>query len=217
MEVEQLELLKRVATRMGGRELGRATLLVLVAAAAACAPTPPSATAPAGPTPSSRPSPGVARTVAFTVIVPHGWSDMTANSQIVSAVKPDGDLLLLLEGPPPTPVVRGANDVTGVIAVTEPRSPIASSDIAEYLRSVTSHGATGVTDPAPAPVGPTSGTAVTYQTTYNGTPIQIKDVLVGHGGAMYEIELITSLVAFSSEEVVFDKALSSGWTWVSGD
>ena len=217
MEVERLEPLKRVVIRIGRRELGWTMLLVLVAAVAACAPTPPAATARAGPTPSSRPSPGVARTVAFTLSVPHGWSDMTSNPQIVTAVKPDGDLLLLLEGPPPTPVVRGANDVTGVIAVTEPKSPIASSDVVEYLRSVTSHGATGVTDPVPAQVGPTSATSVTYQTTYDGTPIQIKDVLVSHGGAMYEIELITSQVAFASEEVVFDRALSSGWTWVSGD
>ena len=203
--------------RFGGRELGGTVLLVVVAAAAACAPTPPAATVRPGPTPTTRPSPGVVRSVAFTLAVPHGWSDVTANSQIVSAVRPDGNLLLLLEGPPPAPVVAGANDVTGVIAVTEPRSQIASSDVAEYLRSVTSHGATGVTDPAPAQVGPTTATGVTYQSTYNGTPIQIKDVLVSHGGAMYEIELITSQVAFASEEVVFDKALSSGWTWTSGD
>ena len=204
-------------TRFGGRELGAGVVLACLAAAAACAPAPPAATAQAGPTPTTRPSPGVARSVAFTLAIPHGWSDMTANSHIVSAVRPDGDLLLLLEGPQPTPVVRGANDVAGVIAVTEPKSPIASSDIAEYLRSVTSHGATGVTDPEPAHVGPTTATGVTYQTAYNGTPIQIKDVLVSHGGAMYEVELITSQVAFASQEVIFDKLLSAGWTWVSGD
>ena len=203
--------------RIDGRALGGTVLLVVVAAAAACAPAPPATTGRAGPTPTTRPSPGVIRSVTFTLALPPGWSDMTANSQIVSAVRPDGDLLLLLEGPQPTPVVRGANDVTGVIAVTEPRSPIASADVAEYLRSVTAHGATGLTGPGPAQVGPTAATGVTYQTTYNGTPIQIKDVLVSHGGAMYEIELITSQVAFASEEGVFDKALSSGWTWVSGD
>lgn len=192
-------------------------MLVLAAAAAACAPSAQPPTNRAGPTPTARPSPGVVRSVTFTLAVPHGWTDVTANSQIVSAVHPDGNLLLLLEGPPPVPVVRGANDVAGVIAVTEPRSPIASSDIDEYLRSVTLHGATGVTDPAPARVGPTNATGVTYRATYNGTPLEIKDVLVSHGGAMYEIELITSEVAFASEEVVFDKALSRGWTWVSGD
>jgi hypothetical protein len=159
----------------------------------------------------------VVRSVTFTLMLPHGWSDVTANSQIAAAVRPDGNLLLLLEGPQPAPVVRGANDVAGVIAVTEPRSPIATSDVAEYLHSVTSHGATGITDPAPAQVGPTTATGVTYQTTYNGTPIQIKDILVSHGGAMYEIELITSQVAFASQEVVFDRSLSTGWTWVSGD
>lgn len=192
-------------------------VVLLAATAAACAPKPPAAPSRAGPTPTTPPSPGVVRSVTFTLAVPHGWSDMTANSQIVAAVRPDGNLLLLLEGPQPAPVVRGANDVAGVIAVTEPRSPIATSDVAEYLRSVTSHGATGVSDPVPAQVGPTTATAVTYQATYNGTPIEIKDVLVSHGGAMYEIELITSQVAFASQEVVFDKALSSGWTWVSGD
>lgn len=190
---------------------------MLAAVAAACAPTPPPATSSAGPTPSARPSPGVVRSVTFTLAVPRGWTDVTANPQIVSSVRPDGNLLLLLEGPEPEPVVRGANDVAGVIAVTEPRSPIASSDIAEYLRSVTSHGATGVSDPAVAQVGPTAATSVTYQTTYNGTPIEIKDVLVGHGGAMYEIELITSQVEFNSQETTFDKALTNGWTWVSGD
>lgn len=192
-------------------------VLLVAAAAAACAPTPSAATARPGPTPTTRPSPGVVTSVTFTLAIPHGWSDVTSNSQLVSAVRPDGNLLLMLEGPEPTPVVRGANDVAGVIAVTEPRSPIAVADIAEYLRSVTAHGATAVTDPAPAQVGPTTATGVTYQTTYNSTPIEIKDVLVSHGGAMYEIELITSQVAFASEEVVFDKALSSGWTWVSGD
>ena len=192
-------------------------MLVLAAAAAACAPAAQPPTTRAGPTPTARPSPGVVRSVAFTLAVPKGWTDVTANSQIVSAVRPDGNLLLLLEGPQPNPVVRGANDVTGVIAVTEPRSAIARADIDEYLRSVTSHGATGVTDPVPAKVGPTTATAVTYQATYNGTPLEIKDVLVSHGGAMYEIELITSEVDFASQEVVFDKALSSGWTWVSGD
>lgn len=192
-------------------------MLLLAAAAAACAPAAQPPTTRAGPTPTARPSPGVVRSVAFTLAVPKGWTDVTANSQIVSAVRPDGNLLLLLEGPQPNPVVRGANDVTGVIAVTEPRSAIARADIDEYLRSVTSHGATGVTDPVPAKVGPTTATAVTYQATYNGTPLEIKDVLVSHGGAMYEIELITSEVDFASQEVVFDKALSSGWTWVSGD
>ena len=190
---------------------------VLAAAAAACAPAAQPPTNRAGPTPTGRPSTGVVRSVAFTLAVPHGWTDVTGNSQIVSAVHPDGNLLLLLEGPQPAPVVRGANDVAGVIVVTEPRSPIPSSEIDEYLRSVTSHGATDVTDPAPARVGQTNATEVTYQATYNGTPLEIKDVLVSHGGAMYEIELITSEVAFTSEEVVFDKALSSGWTWVSGD
>ena len=206
-----------MVVRYGGRGLGVTAVLLAVAAAAACAPTPPVTTDRAGPTPTTRPSPGVVRSVTFTLAVPHGWSDMTANSQIVSAVRPDGNLLLLLEGPQPAPVVRGANDVAGVIAVTEPRSQIDPSDVAEYLRSVTSHGATGVTDPVPVHVGPTTATAVTYQATNNGTPIEIKDVLVSHGGAMYEIELITSQVAFASQEIVFDKALSTGWTWVSGD
>jgi len=192
-------------------------VLVLAAAAAACAPAAQPPTNRAGPTPSARPSPGVVRSVTFTLAVPQGWTDVTANSQIVSAVRPDGNLLLLLEGPQPNPVVRGGNDVAGVIAVTEPRSPIAAADIDEYLRSVASHGATGVTAPVPARVGSSNAREVTYQATYNGTPLEIKDVLVSHGGAMYEIELITSEAEFATQEVVFDKALSSGWTWVSGD
>lgn len=205
----------RVRTRA---RLALVLMVVMVAATAgACASPRPSATTRPGPTPSQPPPPGVVQSVAFSLTIPSGWSDMTSNSQIVSAVRPDGNLLVLLEGPPPEPVVRGANDLAGVIVVTEPRQPIASSDIGEYLRSVAANGATGLTSPAPVTVSKTTATSLTYQSTFDGTPTQIKDVLVSHGGAMYEIELITSQVAFTSEEIVFDRLLSTGWTWVSGD
>jgi hypothetical protein len=205
---------------MWGARWGVRHLIVVVlfaAAAAACAPTQPAATPRAGPTPSPPPSPGVLQSVAFSLRIPSGWSDMTSNSQIVSAVHPDGNLLVLLEGPPPEPVVRGANDLAGVIAVTEPKQPIASSDVAEYLRSVVANGATALTSPAPEIVSKTTATSVTYQSTFDGTPTEIKDVMVAHGGAMYEIELITSLVEFPSQEVTFDELLSGGWSWMSGD
>ena len=190
--------------------------VVLATAAASCAPPPPAAIR-SGPMPSQPPSPGVVRSVAFTLTMPRGWADMTANSHFVSAVRPDGNLLLVLEAPQPLPVVRGVNDVAGVIVVTEPRSPIAASDVDDYLRSVTSHGATGVTDLVPVQVGSSSATAVTYESAVNGTPVEIKDVMAGHTGAMYEIELITSQSSFPSQESVFDGLLSSGWSWVSGD
>ena len=192
-----------------------AVLLALLAAG--CAAPAPARTDRPGPTPTTPPSPGVVRSVTFSVTVPSGWSDVTANSQLVAAVRPDGNLLLLLEGPQPTPVIAGANDVAAVIAVTEPRQPIASSDVAQYLRSVTANGGSDVTEPAPELVDHTQATGVSYQATFDGTPIQIKDVVVSHAGAMYEAELITSQVAFASEEPLFDRLLGSGWSWVSGD
>lgn len=189
-------------------------LLTVVAAtmAAACGPA-----AAARSTPASKPAPTVAKTVAFWLTVPSGWSDDTNNASVIAAVRPDGNLLLLLRGPEPTPAVRGVSDVTPIVVVTEPRQPLAASQVDTYLQSVRAAGASDVSAPVPTTVARSGGTAITYVSTQDGTAVQTKDVVVVHGGAMYEIELITSRSEFGAQSQLLDHLLSSGWAWVAPD
>lgn len=189
--------------------LAAATVTLL----AACAPA--RATA----TPSRRsptPNPGVASTIAFTITIPPGWTDVTGDPG-VDAVHPGGQVLVVLQKPPAPPVVEGVNDVDGVIAITQMDQPLTASQVTQYLQSVRTNGATDVTEPLPATVGGSSGTSLTYASTQQGTPVQTEDIVVAHGGAMYEIQLITSRHAFAAQAHDLEQMLSHGWTWVRGD
>ena len=158
----------------------------------------------------------IVKSVAFWVTVPPGWSDATSNSSVVAAVHPDGDLLLLLQGPQPTPARSGLNDITPVIVVTAPHQ-MTSSQVPTYLQSVRTAGATDISTPAPTTVGRSAATFVTYQSTVSGTPVQTEDVVVSHGGAMYEIRLISSRYAFAQQWTLFDRVLNRDWVWVTAD
>lgn len=193
--------------------LTAAALAVTSMAFAACAPARPAATA-ARPSPTPRPD--IASTIAFTITVPHGWADVTGDPS-TAAVHPSGPVLVLLQTPPRLPVVRGVNDVTGVIVVTELDQPLAAAQVAQYLQSVRAAGATDLAPPHPVVVGGSGGTSITYASTLQGTPVETEDIVVVHSGAVYEIELITSRQAFPAQALELDRMLSHGWTWVSGD
>jgi hypothetical protein len=158
----------------------------------------------------------VVKTVAFWVRMPPGWSDATANNSVVAAVHPDGTLLLLLQGPEPTPAVSGLNDITPVIVVTAPHQ-LTSAQVPAYLQSVRTAGASDISSPAPTTVARSDATFVTYQSMQGATPVQTKDVVVAHGGAMYEIQLISSRYAFAQESQIFDQVLNRDWVWVTAD
>ncbi|HEX6539097.1 MAG TPA: hypothetical protein VF155_07960 [Candidatus Dormibacteraeota bacterium] len=164
-----------------------------------------------------KPAPTPAKTVAFWLTVPPGWSDATSNASVIAAVRPDGNLLMLLRGPEPTPAVRGVSDVTPIVVVTELRQPLAASQVDTYLQSVKAAGASDISTPMPTTVSGGAATAITYQSTLDGTAVQTKDVVVAHGGAMYEIELITSRSQFSAQSQLFDQLLSRDWAWVTAD
>lgn len=186
--------------------------MVAATSAAACSP---SGTQPAA-TPAS-PTPTLAKTVAFSLTVPPGWSDATSNGSVVSAVRPDGNLLLLLRGPAPAPAMSGVSDVTAVVVVTEPRQPLAASQVNAYLQSVKAAGASDISTPSPVTVSGSAATSVTYVSALGATPTETEDVLVSHAGAMYEIELITSVTAFTEQSALFHQLLTRDWTWVTAD
>lgn len=151
------------------------------------------------------------------VRIPQGWTDMTSNNAVVSSVKPDGTLLLLLQGPVPAPVVQGVSDIAPIVLVVQPKQPLTSAQVDAYLQSVKTSGATNVTAPAPTAVARSQATAVTYQSTLNNTLIQTKDLVVSHGGAMFEVELITPAKSFDQIQPTFDRILTHDWVWVTAD
>ena len=190
----------------------RAIVAVAGTATAACG----QASAPSS-TATPAPTQPVARSVAFMVRIPQGWTDMTSNNAVVSSVKPDGTLLMLLQGPAPAPVVQGVSDIAPIVLVVQPRQPLTSTQVDAYLQSVKASGATNVTAPAPTAVARSQATAVTYQSTLNGTLIQTKDVVVSRSGAMFEVELITSAKSFDQVQPTFDRILTHDWVWVTAD
>lgn len=147
------------------------------------------------------------------VRLPQGWTDMTSNNAVVSSVKPDGTLLLLLQGP----VVQGGSDIAPIVLVMQPKQPLTSAQVDVYLQSVKASGATNVTAPAPTAVARSQATAVTYQSTLNTTLIQTKDVVVSHGGTMFEVELSTAATEFDQVQPTFDRMLTHDWVWVTAD
>lgn len=165
---------------------------------------------------TATPTPHVAITVAFTVTIPYGWSDVTGDPR-VATIHPSGPVLVVLQKPPEPPITSGVNDVDGVIVITEIGQPLSAAQVPQYLQSVRAGGATDITQPLPTTVGATAGTSVTYTTTLQGTAVQTEDIVVAHGGTMYEIELITSRYAFAAQARDLDQLLSDGWSWVRGD
>ncbi|MGH7685360.1 MAG: hypothetical protein ACREN2_00845 [Candidatus Dormibacteria bacterium] len=190
----------------------RAMVAVVGAAVAACGQA---ATHAANSTPAD--TQPVARSVAFMVRVPAGWSDVTSNGAVVSSVKPDGTLLMLLQGPAPAPVVQGVSDIAPIVLVMQPKQPLTSAQVDTYLQSVKTSGATNVTEPTPTAVARSAATTVTYQSTLSSSLIQTKDVVVSHGGAMFEVELITSAKSFDKLQPTFDRLLTHDWVWVTAD
>jgi hypothetical protein len=194
-----------------------AAVLGLGIAAAACAPSSSGRSPlPSSPPHRATPTPGIANTVAFTLVIPPGWSDLTGDPS-VAGIHPSGPVFVVLAMPPQAPVVHGVNDVEGIIVVTQVSQPLAEPQVVQYLQSVRAAGATDVTPPVPAMVGGSAATSITYTSAQDGTPVQTEDVVVAHGGAMYEVELITSRHSFSAQAKALDDILSRGWTWVRGD
>lgn len=196
-----------------GRRTLTAAAIAALTSMAACGSARP-ATTPARH--SATPNSDIASTIAFTISVPRGWADVTGTPS-VAAMHPSGTVLVLLQKPPQPPVAQGVNDVVGVILVTELDQPLAASQVTQYLQSVRAAGATDLTEPHPTTVGGSSGTSITYASTLQGTLVQTVDIVVVHGGALYEIELITSRYAFPAQAHDLDQILSRGWTWVRGD
>jgi len=168
---------------------------------------------------TASPTPSAAATLAtafFTVTAPPGWRDVRITATITRQLQLPGSPLLLLETPPPPPVVRGVNDVTADIVISQLQQPLAAAQIAPYLESVAAAGATGISTPMSLMVSGASGTAVTYTHSIQGTSGMSEDILIDEGGATYEVVLNTSSYAFTRHLAALQSVFAT-WRWMAGD
>ena len=151
----------------------------------------------------------------FTTRVTDGWRDLTTDPAAIDRVQATGAVLLLLEAPPPSPVVSGVNDVSPDIIVAELPQFLPNMQFAGYLRSVSTHGAGDVSAVMSVSVGGATGSFITYAHSSQTTPLESEDVVVDDNGVTYEITLNTSRDAFSSQRAALNTMLTS-WHWSTG-
>jgi hypothetical protein len=175
-----------------------ATLLLGACGGPVATVTPSSSTSPAS-------SPGSTRAFSasgFSTVIPSGWSDETANQSAVAAASGSGPVLMLLVAP----------DGGHIDARTAPQ-PIPDDQLAQYLQSVSQHGATGVSQPVPVDIDGVSGVVITYTlTSSSGVSSKNEDMVVNQGGNTYDIVLNTAVAAFTQDSAALQTVLNS-WRW----
>ena len=166
-----------------------------------------------GPTPSATPSPtlpGAFISSDFTTVVPHLWRDATQDENVVAAVSVQGTVLMLLIAPP-----TASNVMYEHIDVSTVASPVPDDQLATYLESVSSKGASNLSSPQTFELGGTSGLYITYDyEPSGGVPHHIEDMLVNRNGSTYEIVLNTGASDFDGQLPALEQVLGA-WRWTS--
>ena len=153
-------------------------------------------------------------TQAFSIDVPGGWRNETANKDETSKFAQNGMVLVLLESPPPGQAQPNVNDITANINIVVAGSPVPDDQLGYYLTSVNQNGATNVSQPQPFMVDGHAGLYITYERDVSGTPGQSQDMVVNFKGETYDIFLNTSKFAFPKQLPALEHVLDS-WRWRS--
>lgn len=200
-------LIRRHRTSRCGRAASALLLATtLIGCGGAAAPT-----AVATRTPGAR---GTFSNARFSVAIPSGWRDQTANKGEVSRFSQNGSVQLLFEAPPPGQPKVNVNDVTANINVILASTPVPDDQLATYLSSVAQGGATSLSQPEPFTLDGRTGLYITYDTEVSGTPGESQDMVVNDNGVTYDIVLNTSRYAFPMQLPALQLMLST-WRWNS--
>ena len=190
----------------------RSVVVGLAASLAACGTPPPAIPAPSA-LPSPTPVPGTLLSAdGFVTVVPPGWSDHLSDTAAVSALQAAGNVLLLLETPPPSPASAGVTDVTGRIEVIRLAIPVTDDQLATHLASASDTGATNVSVAKPTDVDGAAGDVVTYDRDVGSTPAETEELLVNRNGSTYDIVLTTSQATYAEQRAGLTDVLTA-WRW----
>ncbi|MDQ6847405.1 MAG: hypothetical protein M3019_07465 [Candidatus Dormibacteraeota bacterium] len=166
-------------------------------------------------TPSPSPLTGTPLAAAgFTTILPNGWANRVSDAAEVRKFSANGKVEVLIEEGPPGQLQQNINDVTANINVLLLSSPVPDDQVAGYLQSVSSNGATNLSTPKSFTVDGATGQYVTYDRDIQGTPGESEDMIVSHGTSTYDIVLNTSQFAFSQQQSGL-LAVLTAWRWTS--
>jgi hypothetical protein len=146
----------------------------------------------------------------FTTVVPKAWTDQTQNQDVVAAVSVQGTVLMLLIAP-----ATATNVMYEHIDVSTVASPVPDDQLATYLQSVSSKGATAVGSPQTFELDGVTGLYITYDyLPSGGVPHHIEDMVVNHGGTTYEVVLNTATADFPGQLPALQQVLGA-WSWTS--
>jgi hypothetical protein len=161
-------------------------------------------------TPSSSASPGASPTATpkafagtgFRTNVPAGWQDQTTNQTPIPSLGGSGTVLMLLTSP----------DQGQIVVRTTPQ-PVADDQLAQFLTSVTTPGASAVSHPVPVDIDGVSGVLITFVVMPASGVAQENEVMVANqSGNSYEIVLSTAPADFATDAAGLQEILNS-WSW----
>jgi hypothetical protein len=196
-----------------------ATLVVVVGCGILTACGTPATPAPSGSSglPSATPSVLTGtplHTDRFTTVVPSGWTDKLTDATEVGKFSANGRVEMLVEHGPPGQLQQNINDVTANINVLLLASTVPDDQVATYLQSVATNGATNLSAPLSFTIDGATGQFITYDRDIQGTPGESQDMIINHGGSTYDIVLNTSQFAFSQQQPAL-RAVLAAWRWNS--
>ncbi len=150
----------------------------------------------------------------FSTIVPTGWTNKIGVAAEVQKFSANGKVEMLIEQGPPGQLQPNINDVTANINVLVLSSPVPDDQVANYLQSVSSNGATNLSSTQSFTIDGATGQFLTYDRDIQGTPGESQDMIINHGGGTYDIVLNTSQFAFSKQQSGIQAVLTA-WRWRS--
>jgi len=183
-------LVPMLATSCGSQERGPGTT--------------PQATSPA-PTTNQAPAGKTARGTGYSVVVPEGWKDATAQAASGTPVRAD----LLLAGPTTDAFASNVNVL---------RVPVQGADLAAIVSAGRDRIETDLKDgrlvgeAQAVDVGGTPGLSYEFTHSSNRKPLHAKQVVAVRDGNAYIITLTAHKESFSSDVPTFNQILSS-WSW----
>ncbi|PZR81987.1 MAG: hypothetical protein DLM65_04800 [Candidatus Aeolococcus gillhamiae] len=110
--------------------------------------------------------------------------------------------------------MQNINDVTANINVLLLTLPVPDDQVAGYLQSVSSNGATNLSTPKSFTIDGATGQYITYDRDIQGTPGESEDMIISHGTTTYDIVLNTSQFAFNQQQSGL-LAVLTAWRWTS--
>jgi hypothetical protein len=177
---------------------GAATLVLSGCGSPPATVTPSSSTSPSGTASATHPF----SAMAFSTVVPAGWTDETSNQTAVAAVSGTGTVVLLFE------TLDG-----GHIDVRTAPQPIPDDQLAQYLESVSQSGATNLSPAEPIDIDGVSGVVITYNLAPSaGGMAKDEDMVVNQGGDTYDIVLNTAAADYTADAAALQSVLNS-WKW----